>query len=232
MEGPSLPPTWKGHCLQRRCGSQRFKGARGHRAGFPDDLDGVLLAAPRAGTGLEREAMVTRPGVHRAGVPEIRADAAGGRDAWPCGKGELVFAPKQVWLCLLEFIPPPRIPAVPRRSADLDEPDPLGRRAPCPGAGVLLPAAPCAASPNAALQPSAICGRARWCLGSRTAGRSPGTSSPKRRRSTRRAVGEMPGRQLLLRGFCHSNCHSPRVRYPVLYSKKSFNLEPPYGIEP
>jgi hypothetical protein len=27
-------------------------------------------------------------------------------------------------------------------------------------------------------------------------------------------------------------CHSLRVRYPVLYSKKLHYLEPPYGIEP
>jgi hypothetical protein len=31
-----------------------------------------------------------------------------------------------------------------------------------------------------------------------------------RQRSARRSVGEMPGSQLLLRGGCHSKCHSPQ----------------------
>ena len=47
---------------------------------------------------------------------------------------------------------------------------------------------------------AASCLAAKWSRES-----PPRTPSPKWKRSTRRAVGEMPGRQLLLHSVCHSN---------------------------
>jgi hypothetical protein len=43
----------------------------------------------------------------------------------------------------------------------------------------------------------------------------------------RRAVGEMPGSQLPLRSACHSDCHSPQVRYLVADSKNRHDLGAP-----
>ena len=43
---------------------------------------------------------------------------------------------------------------------------------------------------------------------------------------------EMAGRQALASSRVPLKCHSRTVKYSVLNSKNSHNLEPPYGIEP